>query len=144
MRGYFGIGVYRGKSKDNFGTLWRSAKLLGASFIFTIAGRYPKQRTDTMKAVDHLPLFEFDNWDNFKKSIPSNSLIICVEQIEGSKNIKSFSHPERAVYVLGAEDDGIPSELCRGNPKVFIDTPRSLNVAVAGSIILYDRLIKLS
>lgn len=35
-RGYFGIGIFHGKSSENLGTLWRSAAILGADFIFTI------------------------------------------------------------------------------------------------------------
>ena len=35
--GYFGIGVYNSKSADNVGTLWRSAFMLGASFVYTSA-----------------------------------------------------------------------------------------------------------
>ncbi len=34
--GYFGIGIIHGKNSENLGTLWRSASILGASFIFTI------------------------------------------------------------------------------------------------------------
>lgn len=34
-RGYFGIGVYHSKNADNIGTLWRSAAIFGADFIFT-------------------------------------------------------------------------------------------------------------
>lgn len=37
-RGYFGIGIYNGKNTANIGTLWRSAAILGANFIFTIDG----------------------------------------------------------------------------------------------------------
>lgn len=36
QKGFFGIGVYQIKRSENIGTLWRSAYILGASFIFTI------------------------------------------------------------------------------------------------------------
>ena len=47
------------------------------------------------------------------------------------------------VYLLGAEDHGIPEEFMQGHQKVFIDTSLCLNVAVAGSIIIYDRQTKI-
>ena len=50
MRGYFGIGIQNAKTDENIGTLWRSAFIMGASFIFTIGKRYKKQATDTPKS----------------------------------------------------------------------------------------------
>ena len=32
-RGYFGIGIFHGKTETNIGTLWRSAAILGADNI---------------------------------------------------------------------------------------------------------------
>jgi hypothetical protein len=37
VRGYFGIGIYHGKTEENIGTLWRSAYAYGADFVFTAA-----------------------------------------------------------------------------------------------------------
>ena len=53
-RGYFGIGVFHGKNEQNIGTLWRSANIMGADFIFTIGKRYSRQCTDTMKTPRHM------------------------------------------------------------------------------------------
>lgn len=141
MRGYFGIGIYQPKTTENMGTLWRSAHLLGASFIFTIGERYRKQPTDTMNAVGLTPLYNYPDWEDFKKHLPENSELVFIEQYESSTDLRSFIHPERAVYILGAEDKGVPEEFSRGHRKVFIKTERSLNVAVAGSIVMYARSI---
>ena len=35
-RGYFGIGIYGPKMTKNIGTLWRTADIFGADFMFTI------------------------------------------------------------------------------------------------------------
>lgn len=142
-RGYFGIGVYRPKTTENIGTLWRSAHNFGADFIFVIGSRYKRQPGDTTKAERHIPLYEYATFEDFKEHIPRGSEIVFVEQAEGSRNLKETVHPETAVYVLGAEDSGVPEELMRGYQKVHIDTPFCLNVAVAGSIVLYDRQTKL-
>ena len=42
-KGYCAIGVYRGKTEHNIGTLWRSAFILGAAYIFTVENKYKKQ-----------------------------------------------------------------------------------------------------
>lgn len=138
-RGYYAIGIFEPKTETNLGTLWRSAHNFGADFIFTIGNRYHKQYSDTTKAERHIPLYHYKDWQDFLGHLPSGCDIVCIEQADGSRNVKNFVHPERAVYVLGAEDHGIPEELMRGHQKVHIDTPMCLNVAVAGSIILYDR-----
>ena len=63
MKGYFGMGVYRPKCTENVGTLWRSAYLFNASFIFTIGRGYKKQPTDTIKATRNIPLFYYFDWE---------------------------------------------------------------------------------
>lgn len=142
-KGYFAIGIYETKESTNVGTLWRSAQNFGADFIFTIGARYKKQRTDTSKTWKNIPLFEFETYEDFKKHIPREAELVFVEQTETSKPLKDFIHPKMAIYILGAEDHGIPENLMIGSRRVQIDTPMCLNVAVAGSIILYDRSIKL-
>lgn len=141
MKGYCGIGIYGTKTASNVGTLWRSAGLMGASFIFTIGHRYPKQASDTIKAWKHIPLYQYDSFDEFQ--VPKECDLIGVEQVVRSKPLPSFVHPERAVYLLGAEDTGLPAEVVgRCRSVVEIPSERCLNVAVAGSIVLYDRRTK--
>lgn len=143
-RGYYGIGIYQCKTSENIGTLWRSAQNFGADFIFTIGRRYKKQASDTTKATRHIPLFEYQSFEDFKNHLPNGCQIVCVEQTEGARNLKDSCHPESCAYLLGAEDYGIPENLMVGYQKVFIDTPMCLNVAVSGSIVMYDRQTKCS
>jgi len=141
-RGYFAIGMYQPKTETNLGTLWRSAHNFGADFIFTIGNRYKKMNSDTTKAERHIPLYNYTDWNDFVNHLPVDSNMVFVEQATGARNLKNINHPERAIYILGAEDMGIPEELMGGYQKVFIDTPMCLNVAVAGSIVMYDRQSK--
>lgn len=142
-RGYFGIGVFHGKTEQNIGTLWRSANIMGADFIFTIGKRYSKQSTDTMKTPRHIPLFNFNDWDDFVKHIPYDCPVVAIELDEDSIPIKRYVHPERCIYLLGAEDGGIPKNIlskCRDIIQLPGDV--SMNVSVAGSIVMYDRINK--
>lgn len=142
-RGYFGIGIYQPKHHENVGTLWRSAFQLGASFIFTIGKRHKKQASDTVKAFKHIPLYEYGSIEDLK--MPYDCQLIAVEFGEGSRDIQKFAHPEKAIYLLGAEDHGLPPSALKKCQYMIslpsIRTP-SYNVAVAGSIVMYDRLIK--
>ncbi len=141
-RGYFGIGIYQPKTIENLGILFRSAHNFGADFIFTIGDRYNRQRSDTTKAYRHIPLYQYDTYADFEKNLPKDAELVFIEQMNGATDLKTTCHPERAIYILGAEDRGVPAEITHGHQKVFIDTPMCLNVAVAGSIVMYDRSIK--
>jgi len=139
QRGYYGVGIYGTKTVANVGTLWRSAANMGAAFIFTVGRRFPRQTSDTLKAWKHVPYFEFDSFDEFR--VPKDCVVVGVEQ--PGDPLPTFKHPERAIYLLGAEDHGIPPELLdRCQEVVEVPSGRCLNVAVAGSIVLYDRNAK--
>lgn len=142
-RGFFEIGIVRGKTPSNVGTLWRSAFQMGASGIFTVGRRYPVQASDTVKAHRHIPCREFLDFDTFIASLPHACPIVAVEM--GGTPLVGFTHPESAVYLLGAEDHGIPSAiLARCHHVVSLPSIRtqSYNVAVAGSLVMYDRQCK--
>ncbi|MDD3029814.1 MAG: RNA methyltransferase [Alphaproteobacteria bacterium] len=144
-RGYFGIGIFNGKTEQNIGTLWRSASILGASFIFTVGRRYSHQCSDTAKAPKHIPLFNYPTWDDFIEHIPSGCPIVAVELDERSIPLEGYGHLDRCIYLLGAEDNGIPQKvLARCKDVVQILGDHCYNVAVAGSIVMYDRAAKRS
>ena len=142
-RGYFGIGVFNGKNEQNIGTLWRSANIMGADFIFTVGKRYRQQCSDTMKTPRHVPLFHYDDWDDFKKHIPYDCPVVAIELDDESVPIKRFEHPERCIYLLGAEDSGIPKHVLE-KCQCIVQLPGDvcMNVSVAGSIVMYDRINK--
>lgn len=143
MRGYFGIGIFNGKTPENLGTLWRTASLFGASFIFTIGKRYKKQCSDTMNSAKHIPLYHYENFESFYDNMPKDCLLIGIELNEYSKPIKQFSHPQRCIYLLGAEDNGLNLECINGcHDLIQLPGEYSMNVAVAGSIVMYDRISK--
>lgn len=143
LRGFFEIGVYRGKTEANIGTLWRSAYQLGAVGIFTIGKRYTHQASDTCKAYRNIPMREFVDWQQFNDNRPYDAILIGIET--GGMPLYRFTHPLRAVYLLGAEDSGLPPDIlakCQCVVSLEALQAFSYNVAVAGSIVMYDRMQK--
>lgn len=141
IRGYVGVGVFEPKTSVNVGTLWRSAHAFGADFLFTIGARYSHQPSDTTKAARHVPLWAFDEFRDFLNAMPIESTLVAVELADESIPLTRFEHPERAIYLLGAEDYGLPLNVLDNCP-LAVNVPgaaRCLNVATAGSIVLYDR-----
>lgn len=143
-RGYFGVGIYNGKTTSNIGTLWRSANILGADFIFTIGNRYQKQCSDTMKTPRHIPLYHYTDGEDFFNHIPYDCPVVGVELAENAIPLSKYHHRERCIYLLGAEDHGIPPAiLSRCVDVVQLLGDYCMNVSVAGSIVMYDRAAKM-
>ncbi|AOW20953.1 RNA methyltransferase [Urechidicola croceus] len=143
-QGYFGIGIQNGKTPENLGVLWRSAQNMGASFIFTIGNRYAKQACDTHKAVGAMPYFHYDTFNEFYTNLPKGAMLVGVELDEAAVQLETFKHPRRCVYLLGAEDHGLSKKAIeKSHHLVKFKSELSLNVSVAGSIIMYDRQAKL-
>lgn len=140
-RGYFEIGIYHNKTPANLGTLWRSAFQLGAAGIFTIGKRYNKQGSDTLKTHRHIPLRNYADFDEFQRARPYDAMLVGIEM--GGKPLSQYrGHPERAIYLLGAEDYGLPPsiiEKCQHVISLEAINTESYNVAVAGSLVMYHR-----
>ena len=143
MRGYFGIGV-EGISKPlNVATLLRTAHAFGASFAFTVAAAYPQLRAakvDTSDAPGHVPFYSFP--DVASMVLPTGCQLVGIEITEGAIELPSFHHPTQAAYVLGPERGALtPAMTARCNFLVHIPTRFSINLGLAGAIVMYDRMI---
>jgi tRNA G18 (ribose-2'-O)-methylase SpoU len=142
-RGYFGIGILNPKIEENIGTLWRSAFIMGASFIFTIGKRYKEQASDTPKSWKHIPLYNYTTFEEFYNTMPYHCKLVGIEINEKSIPIKDYKHHERCVYLLGAEDMGLTNNaMDKCHELIKLPGDICLNVSVAGSIVLYDRINK--
>ena len=141
-----GIGVFHGKFENNVGTLWRAAHLYDVDFLFTINHRYIPQATDTSKAWREIPLINYPDLATFSIARPLDAPLIGVEMTHKATPLHRYIHPRSAIYILGAEDHGLTPEvldLCKDVIQIEAAwSTRSMNVAMAGSIVLYDRWIK--
>ena len=143
MRGYWGIGCENMKTGMNYGSLHRSAQSFGASFIFLIGKRFKRQSSDVLNSWKHIPLYEYDSFDDFNKHRPFDCKPIGVEITKNSIPIKEFEHPERAIYLLGAEDSGLTKNAMNKCQNIIqIPGDYCLNVANAGTIVMFDRINK--
>ncbi len=144
MRGYFGIGV-EGISKEmNLGNLFRSAHAFDASFIFTVNAAFnPKRaRSDTSDTPGQVPLYQFDDADSLM--LPWRCELVGVELLDEAEALPSFRHPRCAAYVLGPERGSLsPAMVERCAFVVRIPTRFCINLATAGAIVMYDRLLSL-
>ncbi|AXK88868.1 SpoU rRNA Methylase family protein [Nocardia farcinica] len=146
MTGFFGVAVYHPKTSANVGTLWRSATAYRATLIATVGPRrYEYQSSDTSKTHNSMPLIKFHDMPDLLDHLPYGCELVGVELDERATPLTRFRHPDRALYLLGAEDRGIPADIldqCHHLVQIPAPVPWSLNVAVAGSLVLHDRYIK--
>nr|WP_278101124.1 RNA methyltransferase [Microbacterium proteolyticum] len=144
-RGFFAVGIYRPKTEANVGSLLRTAYLYDAAYVFTVGRRYRPQASDTPRTPRHIPLFHFETIDDAVNHLPDSCPLVGVELDPRGQRVDRFQHPERAAYLLGAEDAGLPShvrDMCHALIEIPTPQPQSMNVAVAGSIVIYDRHVK--
>lgn len=142
--GFFAIGILNPKTEHNIGTLWRSAYVLGASYIFTVGKRYKKQQSDVVKAWARIPLFYYETIEDLLENIPYDCRLVGVELDDRATDLHLFQHPKRAIYLLGAEDTGLPNEVLDAcHFLVKLPGNSSLNVGVTGGIVIHDRVSKI-
>ena len=142
MRGYFAVGVDGISKPMNLGNLMRIANAFGASFFFTINARVrlSDAQSDTSRTEGAIPLYSYVDAEEFR--LPTGCRLVGVEIAEDAVELPRFRHPTRAAYVFGAERMSLSRDvLSRCEFVVKIPTRFSINVGMAGAIVLYDRLI---
>lgn len=126
----------------NVGTLLRTALALGWEGAFILDESCDPFNEKALRAARgatfRLPL-SFGNWDQLKQLVQENGLTPLAADLEGD-NIEKVAPQNGLLLVLGNESLGI-SETARSFCKsVTIAMPgemESLNVSVAGAIIMY-------
>jgi tRNA G18 (ribose-2'-O)-methylase SpoU len=144
MRGYFGIGAEGISKPMNLGNLIRSAHAFGASFVFLVDAHYTvaSALSDTSQAEAQLPLYRFANVGELV--LPGRCQLIGVELLDAAVELPSFRHPQSAAYVFGPERSSLsPAMVARCAHVVRIPTRFCINLAAAGAVVMYDRLLSL-
>ena len=100
-KGFYGIGCMNMKDPFNYGSLFRTAQIMDADFIFIIGNRFKIQASDTAKSYRHIPMFQYKDFEDFNTHRPYGCQLIGIELIPGSTPLAEFKHPKQACYLLG-------------------------------------------
>ena len=122
------IGIYEAENARNASMLLRSAFLLGADAVFTVCKKFKQKKScwgpgDTLGASGQLNTMHCTDIDDMIASLPADAALVGVEK--GGVPLRSFTHPLRAIYLLGSENAGLPPDvLARCQHVVELETVR--------------------
>lgn len=131
----------------NMGTIIRTAHAVGASGIIATKGTVDiyndKTLRSTMGSVFYLPVIEDENLD-LVMSLKEEGFKLVVSSLQGSKDFFEEDLSGKIIIAVGNEGNGISDEIYEiSDKKVKIPMPgnaESLNVAVATSVMLYEKI----
>jgi RNA methyltransferase, TrmH family len=132
-----GLALWRVGDPGNVGTLIRAADALGPAFVALTPGcadpTGPRALRASMGAVFRVPLVDLE-------AAPRPWIALVAA---GGKPLAVVPRVEKATFVLGAEREGLPPEIlsrCDETTTIPLTSGAdSLNVAMAGTIALYER-----
>ena len=98
------------------------------------------RQSDTSDAAAQVPFYRFDSIEVLR--LPDRCALVGVELHDDAIDLPSFRHPRRATYVLGRERGSLsPALIDCCDHVIKIPTRFALNLAAAGAIVMYDRLL---
>jgi len=143
------------RSAYNVGAIFRTADGAGVGKIFLVGytplptdrfGReQPEIKKTSLGASDKIA------WEHREKTVPliaelkrEGFRVVAVEQSDSAIMLDKFAVPANVAYILGNEIEGVDEESLERVDSVveipMLGSKESLNVSVAGGIILYHGL----
>ncbi len=131
---------------QNLGSLLRTADAVGVSGIFIpkrrSVGLTPGAAKASAGAIQHVPVVRVTNLHQTLLSLKKEGFTIIGADQSASQNYKKIIYPKPLVLVLGNEQNGLHL-LIKNFCDTLVKIPmkgnlNSLNVGVAGALILYE------
>ena len=143
----FAIAAWEISKDHNVGTLVRTAHAAAATEVILLGEREwnveAARTADLFTEIIQLPA----DPELFRAHLAARRWnVVAVELADDATNLFDAIYPERPCFLLGAEIGGVPAELL-GDAELIVQIPQwglvpCLNLAVAGSIVVYDYLAK--
>jgi TrmH family RNA methyltransferase len=127
------LALWRVSDPGNIGTLLRSADAFGAGVMLSKGCADPFGPKALRAAMG----------STFRVGLPEFELRNAVALVaDGGTQLDEIELDTYSTFVLGAEREGLPAEVverCEATATIPVDNVGSLNVAMAGTIVLYER-----
>lgn len=141
------IAAWNITKEHNVGSLVRTAHAAAAQELILVGER--DWNVEAAKTSElYTTVTRVDDGDAFRDHLAAMQWnLVAVELDDSAVSLFDAEYPQRPCFLLGAEMGGVPKDLL-DEAKLVVQIPQwglvpSLNLAVAGSIVLYDYLGKL-
>ena len=143
-RGYFGIGVEGVSKSANVGALLRTAHAFGAAFCFIVGAGWDARAGRLRRHRRHAgPRAALALRRHRALHLPQRCVLVGVELLEDATDLPSSAIRSMPPTCLAPSVPACRPPCCaRCRHVVRIPTRFSLNLAVAGALVLYDRLLQ--
>lgn len=148
IEGSFFVVCDKVQDPGNLGTIIRTSHAAGVEGIILTKGTADiyneKTLRSTMGSIFYIPIYYDDENFSIIKGLKAKGLKLVATSLEESKNFFEEDLKNKVMVAVGNEGNGISDELFNlSDKKVKIPMPgeaESLNVAVATSIILFEKV----
>ena len=141
------IAGWNTSKEHNIGTLVRTAHAAAAEEVVLVGDReWNIEAAKTAQDFTDVTILEDEN--TFLDHVRNRGWsLVAVELDDRAVSLFEAEYPENPCFLLGAERDGLPQSLIDA-AEIVVQIPQwglvpCLNLAVAGSIVMYDYLAKL-
>ena len=141
------IAAWNITKEHNVGSLVRTAHAAAAAEVVLVGER--EWNVEAAKTSElYTTVTQLADIEAFRKHLEYRRWnLVAVELDHRAVNLFDAEYPERPCFLLGSEVGGLPGELL-DEAEMVVQIPQwglvpSLNLAIAGSIVLYDYLGKL-
>lgn len=133
--------------EHNVGSLVRTAHAVAAEEVLLVGER--EWNVEAARTAElYTTVTQITGIEEFRNHLRRQRWnLVAVELDDRAINLFDADYPDRPCFLLGAELGGVPEELL-DEAELIVQIPQwglvpSLNLAVAGSIVVYDFLSKL-
>jgi tRNA G18 (ribose-2'-O)-methylase SpoU len=140
------IAAWNITKEHNVGSLVRTAHAVAAEEVVLVGDR--EWNVEAARTAElYTKVTQLSDAAAFRRYLEEKKWdLVAVELDPRAVNLFDAEYPQRPCFLLGAELGGIPADLLN-EAKLIVQIPQwglvpSLNLAVAGSIVLYDFLTK--
>ena len=111
------------------------------------------QASDVLSSARHMPVICVSGSASIRETFPTARIVgvecpdVAKRMGRESVQLRVYQHYERAIYILGAEDNGLRREdIEQCDDLIYIESARSssLNLACAGTVVCADRFAKMA
>lgn len=141
------VAAWNISKEHNVGSLIRTAHAVAAEEVILVGAR--EWNVEAARTAElYTTVVALPDVPAFRSHLAARSWrLVAVELDPRAVPLFDAVYPERPCFLLGAELGGVPGEL-RAAADLIVQIPQwglvpSLNLAVAGSIVIYDHLAKL-